>query len=106
MKRQTRIKILLLVGLAAVISSCHPAYADEMFTKNQAGGELVLTDAPCPDQPKLSAAHTRLSTGKQLAGCWVIVNGAVHVMWKDGDQSVYPPEAFKHRATSKKEVSL
>ncbi len=98
---------MLLAGLVVLTSRCHPAYADSLAARNQAGGEIVITDRKCPDQPKLLEAYTHLSTGKYLAGCWAVVDDAVHVVWKDGDRSVYPIQAFKQKAvTNKKEVSL
>lgn len=105
MKTQT--KILLVIGLAAAISSCHPAWADSWAVPNKGGGEIVITDRKCPDHPKLLEAYTHLSTGKYLGGCWAVIDDAVHVVWKDGDRSVYPLEAFRPKSvTNNKGVSL
>lgn len=104
---KTPTKILLVAGLAAALSYCHPAHADSWAVRNQGGGEIVITDRRCPDQPKLLEAYTHLSTGKYLAGCWAVIDDAVHVVWKDGDRSVYPLGAFKPKSVdSKKGVSL
>ena len=102
---KTPTKILLVAGLVALTSRC--AYADSWAVKNQGGGEIVITDRRCPDEPKLLEAYTHLSTGKYLGGCWAVIDDAVHVVWKDGDRSVYPIKAFQPKTvTSKKGVSL
>lgn len=104
---KTWMKILSAAGLAVAISQCTPAHADVVTARNQNGGEIVLTDRKCPDQPKLLEAYTHLSTGKYLGGCWAVIDDAVHVVWKDGDRSVYPLEAFRPKSvTSNKGVSL
>ena len=58
-------KKLLLI--AALVST--PAFADSWAMPNQAGGEIVLTDRPCPGYKKLLAAYNYSSGGRTQTIC-------------------------------------
>lgn len=79
--------IILLLALA---TSAHAAELARL--PNQAGGEIVLTDArvkTCPDG--WPVAIGRAGSGQTSFGCWTYTEtGYVYVRWSDGDVRMYP----------------
>ena len=63
---------------------------------NQAGGKIVLTDRACPraGAEKLFEAYTFEANGNFGAGCWILLDGLVHIVWDGGGRSVFPVRAF------------
>ena len=92
-------KNLLLI--AALISA--PALADSWAMPNQAGGEIVLTDRPCPGHPKLLSAYNYSSGGRSQSGCWTVIDDMVHVIWDDsGRRYTYSLDSFYVKSKDKK----
>ena len=95
-------KLLLIAALVAA-----PAFADSWAMPNQAGGEIVLTDRPCPGYKKLLAAYNYSSGGRTQTGCWTVVDDMVQVVWNDsGRRYVYSLDSFYVKSTTKKGNSL
>lgn len=93
-------RLLLIAALAAT-----PVMADSWVMPNQGGGQVVLTDRPCPGYKNLSAAYTY--TGKiYIDGCWTIIDNKIHVVWNGTDRRVYDISDFTQNTTSKKGTAL
>ena len=92
-------KELLTVLLAGLSLS---AWADSYGMPNKAGGEIVLTTAPCPGYKHLMEAYNYTPGGKMQMGCWTVLEGQVQVVWNDKTRYVYPIDAFYVKHQDKK----
>jgi hypothetical protein len=77
-------------------------FAQVMVTPNKADGEIVLTMRPCINENKevegLFEAYSWGVNAPKLDGCWALLDGNIHVVFKKlGDVHVYPINAFKRR---------
>ena len=63
--------------------------------RNKAGGKIVLTGEPCPGSPALRRMMSTMPNNKTVLGCWVLINGEIHVRYDDGDLYTYPYEVFE-----------
>ncbi len=72
------------------------AHADTLEQPNQAGGKIVLTTRACdkPDATLLLEAYTYEASGAMRAGCWVMLDGLIHIVWQGGGRSVFPFASF------------
>lgn len=95
-------KALLAVLLAAVSLN---AAADSWSMPNKGNGEIVLTDVQCKGYKELFQAYTYTNSG-YWDGCWTIIDGDVHIGWKNPngtvDRRVYKITDFEVKTTSKK----
>lgn len=78
------------------------ASAAVMVTRNDGGGEIVLTANECVYQgerfPALKAAYTWTPKLPKMEGCWGIIDGNVNVIYFDEmKERVYPINAFQVR---------
>lgn len=91
-------RILIATLLVASMS----AHADVIArTRNDAGGQIVLTDEPCHFAPKGFKAIS-YGNGKTLRGCWgpfKYDSSRIVVLWEDEeDTRTYPLSIFKTAA--------
>jgi len=86
-------KRFLYITFSALMLSTS-AYADTWQMPNNAGGQIIATDRPCPKYPKLFEIYSRGSDGTTINGCYVVYDGWVHVSWNDGTERTYDPKMF------------
>lgn len=95
-------RLLLIAALATT-----PVMADSWAMQNQGGGEIVITDRPCPGYPKLLSAYNYVSSGKTAKGCWTVIDNMVHVIWEsNGAQYTYSLSDFYVKSRTKKGSDL
>lgn len=74
----------LLLGIAAVTFSARANAADIAMMPNQAGGEIVLTNAQVPSCPDLYLlAYSRGWDGTMITGCWIVGERHVLIRWTE-----------------------
>ena len=99
-------------ALAVAVLSCAITAQAQSYTQpNKGGGRIVLSFSPCslPGSENLLQAYTYIESGKATFGCWMMLDGLVHVAWSDGGRSVYPSYGFtkqEEKATTKPKASL
>jgi hypothetical protein len=94
-------KLLLIAALVAA-----PAMADSWAMPNQSGGEIVVTDKPCPGYKNLRHAYTYTPSGKALNGCWYLDDTMIKLVWDDGTTYAYPADNFYQKFKTKKGQQL
>ena len=70
------------------------AHAEAWSMPNQAGGKIVITDRKCPHFTYLSEAYTYAADGSMIKSCWAVIDGAIHVVYYNGSERVYPISLF------------
>jgi hypothetical protein len=84
--------MFVMLGIASLVFASGANAAELARLPNQAGGEIVLTDArakACP--PEWPVAIGRTGSGQTVSGCWTYTEtGYVYVRWSDGDVRMYP----------------
>lgn len=87
-------KIIGLLAMAVAMD----AGAVVMTLKNNAGGEVVISDRVCKlkdkEYPPLKEAYAYSSDGSTFNGCWTMKDGRVWVMYVGGDERLYDPANF------------
>lgn len=82
----------LILALALMTSAAH---AQTFAASNNGGGQMILKmDERCARSADLMRVYTFTKEGVTLEGCWAYIDGAVHVIWDDGDKRVYPADMF------------
>jgi hypothetical protein len=76
------------------------ANAESYYATNKTGGRVVITSNDCwmggTHYPEWGEAYTYSGTTHQMTGaCWAYVDGAIHIIYDDGDRRVYPLEYFR-----------
>lgn len=86
-----------LIGFLLITVSLN-ANAEAWFTKNEAGGEIIITDNVCYFNGKqftaLKEGYTRNPSGEVLHGCWYYDNGTIHMTYENKNQYAYPVNYF------------
>ena len=87
-------KLLLALCLVPIL-----AQAEAFYAENNSGGRIVITDGDCNMNGKryveLREAYAYGESGRYMAACWVFMDGAVHVVYRDGERRVYPVTSFR-----------
>ena len=87
-------KLLLMLCLVPAL-----VQAGSFYTNNSGGGRIVITDRDCKMNGRyygtLRAAYAYLENGKAIDACWAYLDGAVHVVYDDGERRIYPLESFQ-----------
>lgn len=79
-----RALLFVLLGIAAVTFSARANAADIAMMPNQAGGEIVLTNAQVPSCPDLYLlAYSRGWDGTMITGCWIVGERHVLIRWTE-----------------------
>lgn len=81
----------LLISLLLVSSFAHAEQWLEM--PNAAGGKIILLQVTCSDSKGRMVIATT-PEGNNVSGCWWYFADMVHVLWKNGESSSFPSEAF------------
>jgi hypothetical protein len=92
MKKILSIMIWLLFFI--LLLSFGKAHAESWSTTNEAGGKIVITDRRCPHFTYLSEAYTYAADGTLIKSCWAVIDGAIHVVYYNGSEKVYPIYLF------------
>jgi len=87
-----------LIAFMLMAASLNAA-AETWAAKNEAGGEIVLTDRPCPKYKSLRVAYARGVDGVTVEGCWTYMDHYVHVAYYHGEKRVYDPTIFTKMET-------
>jgi len=74
------------------------AQAESWSMDNKAGGKIVITDHKCKYFTYLSEAYTYTANGDVYKSCWALLDGAIHVVYYDGSEKVYPIKYFSPQA--------
>lgn len=83
----------LFLALALIAGA---AQAQTFVASNNGGGKIVLKmDEKCKRSDKLFLVYTFSESGSTLEGCWAYIDNLVHVIWEDGDKSIFPPSIFE-----------
>lgn len=99
-KAYKRIMFVILASFGiALYFLCGNAEAEAWSMPNQAGGKIVITDRKCPNFTYLSEAYTYAADGSVIKSCWAIIDGAVHVVYYNGSERVYPINLFNPETT-------
>lgn len=89
-------KSISIGALALLVSTS--VHADAWFTKNEVGGEIIITDNVCylkgETYSALKEGYARNSRGQVIQGCWYYDNGTVHMTYVDKTQYAYPVNIF------------
>ena len=89
-----KMRRFIYITLSALALSTS-ALADTWTTKNNAGGEIILTDRQCSAKyPKLFQMYARGPDGTTLNGCWAFYDNYVHVVYDDKTERTYDPTIF------------
>jgi len=90
------------LALAAFILAAAPlAQAIEVWTAtSNSGGKIVITSRACPDEAKLRSGYAVGSGGRYQSFCWVLMDGMIHAVYKDGKRYVYDPSNFERSPAS------
>ena len=84
----------LLIALLLVSGA---AQAEQwLTTKNDGGGEIVLTSlvaTECSDGAK--RMYSSLPSGTVFYGCWTFVNEKFHVLFDSGSRAVYDAKGWE-----------
>lgn len=86
-----------LLLAATLLLARSAATAESWSLANKAGGRIVLSDRPCPDQingPALLEAYAYTADGQRRSGCWTFFDGLVQIAWSTGQNSVFREEDF------------
>jgi uncharacterized membrane protein len=70
------------------------AHGESWSMQNKDGGKIVITDKRCTNFTYLSEAYTYAADGTVIKSCWTVINGAVHVVYYNGSEKVYPITSF------------
>ena len=92
--------LLVLIAFLLAVAFIDDARAEAWSTPNQAGGKIVITDRKCQYFTHLSEAYTYTAEGEVIKSCWTVVDGAIHVVYYNGQTRVYSISLFS------KELSL
>lgn len=84
-------KRLILIGLLFPILANAEVV---LFTKNNAGGLIVLTDEMCNDN-KNRLAYSTVDNADTVMGCWVNDKVAIHIRWYNGSLRSYGYENWE-----------
>lgn len=88
--------LLLFLALVAFSPLAHGERI--AWAKNDAGGEIVLTDSPCvfngETYKTLMSMFATGQSGLVEYGCWHIQDGYVHAIYFNGRQRAYPLRVF------------
>ena len=87
-------KFIFWVGLFLILVSYGKAHAESWSAPNQAGGKIVITDRKCTYFTYLSESYTYTAQGDVFKSCWAVLDGAIHIVYFDGSQKVYPISNF------------
>jgi hypothetical protein len=89
-------EIVMKKILAALLLTLSFAVAAETWrTKNEAGGEIVLTKNECTEVKDMAMGYTYTSEGKVVLFCWTLVGNDVIVVFLDNaDMRRYPASSF------------
>lgn len=90
------LKFILIWTIAVfiyVVTASH-VRAEAWSMPNQAGGKIVITDRKCPNFTYLSEAYTYAADGTVIKSCWAVIDGAIHVVYYNGKERVYPISLF------------
>ena len=96
MKDVTKMSVVAMFGLFAIamLLLSIDAWADSWSTPNQGGGKIVVTDRRCPDKSYLSYAYAYNADGTTFKGCWALLDGKIHVVFKGQPERVYEINGF------------
>jgi len=92
-------KMLFVLGLLLAFN----AKAEAWVMMNEAGGEITLTDRVCEENGRVYEGLRRVyswSNKVYIEGCWGVVDGNVHVIWKVGNgtqKNVYNINQFRKK---------
>ena len=90
---------IVTIAAIALYFLCGNAEAEAWSMPNQAGGKIVITDRKCPHFTYLSEAYTYAADGSVIKSCWAIIDGAVHVVYYNGSERIYPITLFSPETT-------
>ena len=85
---------LIWAALFLILLSYGKAHAESWSMDNKAGGKVVITDRKCKYFTHLSEAYTYTAAGDVYKSCWAVIDGAIHVVYYDGTEKVYPIKYF------------
>lgn len=87
-------RLFLLAALLAV----GPAVAADAMVASQGRDSVRITEAACklsvPNKENLRAASAIIG-GKTYVACWTVSQGAVALIYEDGDIGIVPVGEFK-----------
>lgn len=89
--------LALLASSTLFAASCQPVSARTIATMpNEAGGEVRLTNIPCPTKEKEQLiAYAIGKGGVVITGCFTLISDdEVLVLYDSGDLRIYPLESF------------
>lgn len=95
-------KLLLITGITLLLATAS-AQANSWSMPNKAGGQIILSDAPCADQANgsgLLEAYAYTPDGTRTAGCWTVIDNLIHIGWGQGRRSVFQQDRFIPEATT------
>lgn len=83
--------IVLLIALLAM-----PAFAGtKAYTKNEGGGEIVLTDEPCESNDTMLRAYMYTNTHYTEEGCWRDDDRTIYTQWDKQGEKRYKKKWFR-----------
>lgn len=100
-------RLLIALAMLPTVALAQPKQTTEIYVlPNRSGGEIVLTKRACMDGnkaiPELFEAYSWSPSNRTLYGCWVILDGLVHVVYRgSSDVRIYPTEDFKAKKVPK-----
>lgn len=98
-RRQRWVLVFLVLALVAFLS-VGAAVAESWVAKNKSGGEIVMTEEPCPDDSGKWFAYYYNADSSSMYGCYTSDGDVVHVKWADGRTNVYKIHIFKGRKST------
>ncbi len=95
--------------LVALMLVCGVAHAEEWLEMpNEAGGKILLLTLECKSKetgkPDGRQVVTSSPNGTGARGCWFYYADMIHIMWNDGDSSVFEPNQFTAKNNDKRKV--
>lgn len=86
-----------LIIAASILGCTFTAHADTWRTRNNNGGYIILTERDCAEYPNkgFRSGYSYGNGGSTLSFCWIIIDGMVRAVYKDGSQYTYNPANFE-----------